>query len=94
MPHIGESRETRFAVTHEHRGGLAADPTRLWPARDLITRAGGKRVIEELIDDLYVRIELDPQLNRVFPHFQTHSIKSFFVTHSVAAILMMALRSP
>ena len=80
MPHIGESRETKFAVSHEHRRGLAADPTKLWPARDLITRAGGKRVIEELIDDLYVRIELDPQLNRVFPHFQTHSIKSFFVT--------------
>jgi hypothetical protein len=46
---------------------------------DLVSRAGGKRAIENLIDILYVRIERDPELSLVFPHFQTHAIKSFFL---------------
>ncbi|MGI9515864.1 MAG: ankyrin repeat domain-containing protein [Pirellulaceae bacterium] len=80
MKHAIPIRTSTFALTHEHRGGLAADPGKLWPARDLITRAGGANVIEDLIDDLYRRIEQDTELGRVFPHFQTHSIKAFFVT--------------
>lgn len=49
-----------------HRGGIAEPPERLRPAPDLLTRLGGREVMERIVDRLYRRIADDPLLSPLF----------------------------
>ena len=82
MPDVIEVADYRVALSHEHRKGIASDPATLWPDSDLRRQCGGESevrgLVDTVVDSLYDRIARDDVLSRVFPHFETDAIKSFF----------------
>ena len=53
--------------TNRHRGGFAAETPLMRPDPTLIQRIGGTKIVHQVVDALYDRIEQDPELRLIFP---------------------------